>query len=128
MTVRSLTVEEWIVALRGGEWQQCRGSLYNGTGYCCLGVALSEAGGEFTPNERRLYSCQSDIGVLDATIPALGEVGEWLSQDRFLPNSGWEGGSGNIPTQQYVLTEMNDEGWTFEEIASYIEASYYRSH
>lgn len=30
---------KWVAALRSGEYKQCRGELFNGKGYCCLGVA-----------------------------------------------------------------------------------------
>lgn len=31
--------EKWLQALESGDYDQCRGMLYDGTGYCCLGVA-----------------------------------------------------------------------------------------
>lgn len=31
--------EKWIAALRSGEYQQAKGKLFDGIGYCCLGVA-----------------------------------------------------------------------------------------
>lgn len=30
--------EEWIAALRSGEYKQIRGRLHNSSGFCCLGV------------------------------------------------------------------------------------------
>lgn len=38
-----VTKEEWIAALRSGEYKQIRGGLITSQGYCCLGVYLSEA-------------------------------------------------------------------------------------
>lgn len=29
---------KWLAALRSGEYKQSRESLYDGNGYCCLGV------------------------------------------------------------------------------------------
>jgi hypothetical protein len=34
----SVNKQEWIQALRSGEYQQCQGTLTNNIGYCCLGV------------------------------------------------------------------------------------------
>jgi hypothetical protein len=31
-------IETWVTALESGEYDQCTHSLYNGKGYCCLGV------------------------------------------------------------------------------------------
>jgi hypothetical protein len=31
--------KKWVAALRSGEWKQCRGTMHDGEGYCCLGVA-----------------------------------------------------------------------------------------
>jgi hypothetical protein len=32
------SIETWVTALESGEYDQCKGALYNGEGYCCLGV------------------------------------------------------------------------------------------
>jgi len=39
--------QPWIAALRSGEYEQARSVLYNGTGYCCLGVLCKVAGSDF---------------------------------------------------------------------------------
>jgi hypothetical protein len=31
-------IETWVTALESGDYDQCEGTLYNGKGYCCLGV------------------------------------------------------------------------------------------
>jgi hypothetical protein len=31
-------IETWVTALESGEYSQCEGALYDGEGYCCLGV------------------------------------------------------------------------------------------
>lgn len=35
---------KWIEALRSGDYEQARGTLYDGEGYCCLGVLCKVAG------------------------------------------------------------------------------------
>lgn len=37
---------KWLEALRSGKYQQCQGTLYNGEGYCCLGVLQMVADGK----------------------------------------------------------------------------------
>lgn len=37
---------DWVQALRSGEYKQCKGTLHDGDGYCCLGVLLKVAGVE----------------------------------------------------------------------------------
>jgi hypothetical protein len=31
-------IETWVTALESGEYDQCTQALYDGVGYCCLGV------------------------------------------------------------------------------------------
>ena len=38
--------QKWISALRSGEYKQARLCLFNGEGYCCLGVLCKIAGRE----------------------------------------------------------------------------------
>lgn len=38
--------EKWIAALRSGEYKQTEKYLYDGYGYCCLGVACKITGTE----------------------------------------------------------------------------------
>lgn len=44
------TKTRWLAALESGEYQQCSGTLSNGSGYCCLGVLAKIEGATFTPN------------------------------------------------------------------------------
>lgn len=34
----------WVKALESGKYQQCRATLFNGEGYCCLGLACRVKG------------------------------------------------------------------------------------
>lgn len=36
------TVEKWLKDLRSGEFEYCEGTLFNGEGYCALGLALTQ--------------------------------------------------------------------------------------
>ena len=37
-------VRKWVKALRSGKYKQCRGRLFDGRGYCCLGIVEKLAG------------------------------------------------------------------------------------
>jgi hypothetical protein len=100
--------KEWVAALRSGEFKQGKRALKDSEGnYCCLGV-LCEL-------HRRKFG------------------GEWngaryLGDDKYLPEevSDWAGVTdtyeeGNPEAGGNVLSELNDNGTTFEEIADLIE-------
>lgn len=43
--------QKWIDALESGNYQQCRGRLHDGKGYCCLGVLCVVAGAPFCKDD-----------------------------------------------------------------------------
>lgn len=93
--------QQWMTALRSGEYLQGTGSLKYGDKYCCLGVlcsvmevSMNKRQTSFYYNGERMDVClsidlQQDIGM----------TGE----------------------NQSKLANMNDEGRSFLEIADYIE-------
>lgn len=93
--------EKWIAALRSGEYNQASRCLFDGDGYCCLGVACSIIG-----------SAKSDLmnrsWVRDFMAP---DIPKQLIGDR-----------ANLVVK--VLSEMNDQGdMAFPEIADWIDAN-----
>jgi hypothetical protein len=58
---------EWLKALRSGEYQQARGKLYDGTGYCCLGVLCKVAGSKFVITNPDDVRHESDYPVYEPT-------------------------------------------------------------
>jgi len=90
---RTEHTQQWLDALRSGEYEQGKNYLFNKGTYCCLGVAGRIAG--------------VDIGEYD---------GRWKAYDEILDKMGMSRKeSGNITT-------MNDEdGLSFHEIANKIE-------
>lgn len=118
-------VELWLVALRSGEYQQARGALRTPTGYCCLGVACD------------LYMKQTGDGRWENWTGAslshqiFSASGEGHETEPPTAVRNWLGLSGDIG--QYTewqddgkvdtaLTEKNDMGATFSEIADIIES------
>lgn len=99
----------WVKALRSGNYEQCQSSLYDGNGYCCLGVAGAICG---VPKERMDFA-----GLLTEDHIPFQEVkkipkllrGENSKEDP------------NYNELVKILTEMNDKGKSFKYIASYIE-------
>ena len=96
---------EWIQALRSGDYEQTHyGALRNEGGFCCLGVAC-----DLVDNSKWHMGSEpgSKANLYDGGIsypPAW--VGEKISLD--------------FEAQRF-LAELNDTGWSFKEIADWIE-------
>lgn len=95
-------VRKWIEALRSGEFSQTTAMLFNeGTGgHCCLGVARCV----FKNTPYRVYEAKA------------GSVNEGL-----LTDSSFEKTFGlNADTQQF-LANLNDNEYSFDDIANELE-------
>lgn len=100
--------QRWIEALRSGDYAQGRESLRDnvegGDQYCCLGVlcdlAAQDGRGRWT--ETGIFV--DDLGERAVSMPT-GQITEW---------AGVDGSAAR-------LAAMNDEGDSFEEIATWIE-------
>lgn len=95
--------EEWVAALRSGNYVQTKGRLRDKTGYCCLGVMCDVFGnGKWEDDTEFVYV---SIGKVWTCMPP-----EELTVHLDLNDGDVEN-----------LAIMNDSGATFSEIASYIE-------
>lgn len=56
--------QKWVDALRSGEYEQCKDSLHNGVGYCCLGVAGICAGIDKDELLMKIRFCRYEDPVL----------------------------------------------------------------
>lgn len=122
----TLTLREWVAALRSGEWQQGTGRLCSLDAdstkrYCCLGVALALQG---RLNEEGQDTCCSQFNeslpqadfLVEPVTTSCGEGG--LLRFNIMVNSARH----NSP---YVaVSTLNDKGWSFSEIADAIESTY----
>lgn len=104
-------MKKWVAALRSGEFKQIKGRLETSNGNCCLGVlcnlALIEGVCDFTKGEDiNFYDDRS--GLLP---PSVMEWAKIKSNNGIIPN-------------KYYLTTLNDEGYSFNEIADIIEENY----
>lgn len=124
---------EWVEKLRTGGFEQTTECLHDREGYCCLGVALEhvlgvkpvgetegefvyEYNGETVPSDALPPAAANAIGLRDA----LGGFAE-----RDLPEAVAEEIWNRLEhghSTECSLAELNDRGFTFEEIADFIEA------
>jgi len=103
---------KWIDALRSGEYSQTKGCLENLHGNCCLGV-----GGVVFELERKNF---------EGTIIFDGEA--TLAPKSLIEILGLENGKGTFDDVEMKgrftsLVDANDEGETFNEIATFCEAN-----
>jgi hypothetical protein len=118
--------KEWVAALRSGEYPQAQSVLYDGYAYCCLGVACTLAGLE-AEEDGTNYWFEGD----HLTLPSTGR--EWLgtkSQNPVLdidadlrenvqgPRPGVDDEAWGWPAD---VASLNDQGFTFNQIADLIE-------
>jgi hypothetical protein len=109
---------QWCAALRSGDYQQARKALYDGEGYCCLGV-LCDLAVKAGAVAERVYTGTEN------------EPGFWQYDGRgdYLPISvrewaGLDDGNPEVRTRTGLepLGILNDEnGLTFAEIADLID-------
>lgn len=91
--------KKWIKALRSGEYKQAQGFLEHKGHFCCL-------------------------GVLDNLYPKMNLSG---GHEGYLDNFfkiGLNSSSGYLIESHWSLAELNDNGYTFDEIADVIQIEY----
>lgn len=96
-------VKKWVKALRSGKFKQCREKLFDGKGYCCLGIVCVLAGMKPKKKGNSFY-----FGKERSYLPRTAE--RWLGVE-------------HNPTIGYRLaTTLNDENrHSFSKIADEIE-------
>lgn len=110
---------KWIEALRSGRYKQGQKRLRQGGEegahlYCCLGVLCDlhreEVGGTWVPcnSNDPYFSYDNDAAILPHSVQ------EWAGLHAPSP-------SYNEYDEQVLLTELNDHGTTFQQIADIIE-------
>jgi hypothetical protein len=109
----------WLSALRSHFYKQGQKELYTqqNNSYCCMGVLASEMGASFDladPISRRLFHIEDVEYTPDAETMDIRE--RFVS---FKPASLED--IGLTISQQSVLMEMNDAGYSFSYIADWIE-------
>jgi hypothetical protein len=121
----TLKKEEWIEALRSGEYRQGTDHLYNSGAYCCLGVLCRIAGAAFN-EERTVYRHNDDGEIYPSTADTTVYISEelWAEDGEFTDRMREHFGLGESVHSK--LIEMNDgrkdiPQKSFAEIADWIE-------
>lgn len=110
---------KWTAALRSGDYSQTKEVLHKDASFCCLGVLCdlhrTEVGGEWVngssemPAGCQVYSTGDDWDYSLLPDP----VRLWAG----LANCGGTIRDGSLR----CLTVLNDDGWTFQQIADLID-------
>lgn len=111
--------QEWVDALRSGEYKQTKGNLRTDSGFCCLGV-LCDLYAKHKPacwkpsdctgfNHYWFYPDADDMNACSQTLP--NAVYKWAELPENNP----------IAIRNRSLAELNDGGYSFTEIANIIE-------
>lgn len=123
--------DEWVAALKSGDYKQATGRLSVGVGsdtrHCCLGV-LCEIAVKHKVIQPPVIAASGIVGYGQESANAIlpWEVAEWakitaaadLPQLQTLPHKLDDEGYDN-PID--CLSQANDSGYTFDEIAEVIE-------
>ena len=108
--------KEWLTALRSGKYEQTSGSLYNiqDQGYCCIGVAARiKYPLHYLKNKNNKYA-----GVLQGNNKCIHPNTRYkLSK---IPQE-LKGGVEESQLVQQLVDLNDDEGYSFKEIAEWIE-------
>ncbi len=120
--MNSQVKQQWTTALRSGEYTQGRWNLQTEQGFCCLGV-LCDVYAKETGTEW-------EVSITDDDEPLTYYSFEGRSTN--LPESvvKWAGLDHESPFVKYAsgetneLAGLNDQGYTFEEIAQLIEEQF----
>lgn len=105
--------KQWVEALRGGKYKQGRGLLHSSLNdcYCCLGVLSNIQGRLNSGRDNCLYGSGTYLHKTNPLFDVLDCDGNFPKGVSVIS----EGYSRND------LTELNDEGFGFNQIADIIE-------
>ena len=114
--MNSRVKEKWVAALRSGEYKQGQYSLRNNSNqFCCLGVLCDLYDKEQGSNSWNLLSYDYGFGHEESTeVPPFRVWSSWAGMAEHNPVI-------QFPDGPQSLAELNDQGYTFEEIANLIE-------
>lgn len=112
--MKKKVMQEWVAALRSGEFKQGKYVLESNGNFCCLGVlcALASVKG---------YCIPVDSFIDSAT---LYDYSRGVLPPSVMKYSGIKSNGGQIESLGSELTAMNDNGKSFNEIADIIEKHY----
>ena len=108
---------KWIEALRSGEYKQTTNTLCssNGESFCCLGVLIDLMGTEWKTGVQLSIEQNKDDDLYLPDVMYPTKFSNYINDSNYVSNYILN------PHTQFILSEMNDAGDTFEMIADYIE-------
>lgn len=122
-------MNDWLSALRSGEYEQIEGFLYTEEGKCCLGVLGCIASVPFEKGyeEPDVFVVTDEEGQDNIAILPYMYARPFGLDKRVTSSEGaalYEYTGEAIPgeSRQQRLAYMNDNGYTFEQVADVIEA------
>lgn len=117
--MKKSVMKKWVVALRSGEYKQGDGRLVDNTDcFCCLGVLCNIAPdtlGIWEQDALGHWGFRSKNGYSEQFLLPL-PVMEWAE---IKDNAGFVGNTEH--SREFCLTDLNDDGKTFKQIADIIE-------
>jgi hypothetical protein len=126
-----LVKKKWIEALRSGMYDQSKLALRKEDGFCCLGVLCDvlsgEVGGEWKHTSSDLedmefHAAEASHPVTESLPKSVQERAELDEPNPQVPVP--ENASDEyFEDDSTTLAELNDQGFSFEEIADVIEQS-----
>lgn len=111
---------QWVAALRSGEYEQGAGHLHRGDTFCCLGVLCDLAIKAGAPEVKEyLHPPWSMTAYSGSEWNLPPSVMEWARLNNSDPFLVFKRGEVNV---RHRVSDINDSGVTFDEIADLIEA------
>lgn len=115
--------KKWVEALKSGEYKQIRDFLHTKEGYCCLGVACEIFKDVCNLNKEEnsygIWSYNGNDCFLPKEVVNLLELNN--EEGRFRESLKMKRSNNHRYYTVYSLSEMNDDGFSFNEIAKFIE-------
>lgn len=102
--------EQWATALESGEFKQTKGCLFDGTGYCCLGVLCKLAGKEFKKIEDADEDDISRFGIETDQYKTFGRPYQHFEQS-VLPDEVVEWAGLRTVEGSYRINDLEEEIW-----------------
>lgn len=124
--MRNILLDKWLEALRSGKYDQTRGALYDGRGYCCLGVLCDLVTEEFEGGWGDRTLNEDGENINDDGIPFECYAGEGKAYDwsSTIPPEPVLAYTGLAEAEANTLAKMNDGGMDFAAIANALEESH----
>lgn len=117
MKMPAKTKAKWLKALRSGDYQQAQNTLFDGKGYCCLGVLQQVCDGKVESREltEDIPAVMPSIAWYEAhnVVDAFGEYGDSYTYEGWLALMN-DGSSSATPRKSFAdiadWIEKNVEG------------------